>query len=266
MSSRGIPDSLYYENAVVTLRRIASDQVFTLTRVDGTLEGFPRQPGEFAEVPNYLYKIKANQINLVVGDEYEFSLQRNEQTDPVTAKTIILPSPVLRNPPVGSLLSFKSNVNFLFMWNEIEDAGVYDVQMRFNYKEKSPETNNIYEPRSIKWTVAQGLEEREYKMNGAEFYNSIAAFIDEDIEATRLFESIDIIIWCGGEELKAYITILGANQGITGTQDIPEFTNLSEGRGIFTSRNFSDNMDFGLTNQSLDSLRNGSITGDLNFQ
>ena len=28
-----IPDSLYYENAVVTLKRIASGQVFTLTRV-----------------------------------------------------------------------------------------------------------------------------------------------------------------------------------------------------------------------------------------
>jgi hypothetical protein len=261
-----IPDSLYYENAVVTLRRIASDQVFTLTRVDGTQEGYPRKSGEFAEVPNYLYKIKANQINLVVGDEYEFSLQRNGQTDPVTATTIILPPPVLRNPPVGSLLSFKPNVTFLFMWNEIKDAGVFDVQMRFNYMEKSPETNNIYEPRSIKWTVAQGLEEREYKMDGAQFYNSIAAYIEEDPDATRLFESVDIIIWCGGKELEEYITILGANQGITSTQDIPEYSNLSEGRGIFTSRNFSDNMDFGLTNQSLDSLRNGSVTGDLNFQ
>jgi hypothetical protein len=261
-----IPDSLYYDNAVVTLKRITSGQVYTLTRVDGTAEGYPRADGVFAEVPNYLYKIKANQINLMVGEEYEFSLQRNDQTDPVTAKTIILPSPVLRNPPVGSLLSFKQNVDFYFNWNPIEDAGVFDLQMRFNYYERSPETGNINVLKSIQWTVAQGLVEREYYMDGAEFYNSINANIEEDPLATRLFESVDIIVWCGGKELEEYITILGANDGITSTQDIPLYTNLSEGRGIFTSRNVSDNMDFGLTNASLDSLKNGSITGDLNFE
>jgi hypothetical protein len=263
-----IPDSLYYENAVVTLKRIASGQVFTLTRVDGNLEGYPREPGEFSESPNYLYKIKANLIAVVAGDEYEFSLQRNDHTPTVTAKTIILPSPVLRNPSPGpgSLLSFKPNVDFYYKWNPIEDAGVFDIQMRFNYSERSPETGNIYVPKSVKWTVAQGLEEYEYKMDGAEFYNSVAAYIEEDPAATRVFGSIDILIWCGGKELLEYITVLGANTGITSTQDIPEYSNLSEGKGIFTSRNLSDNVGFGLTNQSLDSLKNGSITGDLNFQ
>ncbi len=261
-----IPDSLYYDDAVVTLKRITTGQVYTLARVDGTTEGYPRSDGAFAEIPNYLYKIKANQINLVVGDKYQFSLQRNDQTDPVTAETIILPSPVLRNPPVGSLLSFKQNVTFFFNWNPIEAAGVYDLQMRFNYYEKTPETGNINVFKSIQWTVAQGLEDREHEMDGAEFYNSISANIEVDPSAIRLFESIDIIVWCGGKELQEYITILGANDGITSTQDIPLYTNLSEGRGIFTSRNLSNNVDFGLTNASLDSLKNGTITGDLNFQ
>lgn len=261
-----IPDSLYYEDAVVTLKRIASGQVYTLTRVDGNLEGYPRKSGEFASAPNYLYKIKANQIALIAGDKYEFSLQRADQSDPVTAETIILPSPVLRNPPAGSMLSFKQNIDFLFKWNAIEDAGIYDIQMKFHYLERSPETNNIYVPKSIEWTVVQGLEAVEYKMDGAQFYNSVAANIEEDPLATRIFSSIDILVWVGGDELLQYVTITLANTGITSTQEIPQYTNLSEGRGLFTSRNLSNNMGFGLTNQSLDSLRNGSITGDLNFQ
>lgn len=267
-----IPDSLYYDDAVVTLRRISTNQIITLQMVDGTLEGYPRESGVFAEVPNYLYKVKANQANLVVGEKYAFSLDRGDQKPAVTAETIILPAPVLRNPtpspPVGpqTLLSFRQNVDFLFLWNAIEDAGMFDIQMRLHYMERSPETNNLYEPRSTKWTVAQGVTEFRYEMDGGEFYNAVSANIDEDPDADRLFESIDIIVWCGGEELEEYVKITLANTGITSTQDFPEYTNLSEGRGIFTSRNFSNNINFGLTNQSLDSLRNGSITGDLNFQ
>lgn len=268
-----IADSLYYPDAVVKLKRIASGQEYTLTRVDGNLEGYPREAGAFAQFPNYLYKIKGNIINLVVGDEYQFILKRDEQADLVTAETIILPAPVLRNPSAGTNLLFKSNSDFTFSWTEIPDAGIYDLHMRFNYREKSPETGNLYIPLSVEWTVVQGIGEDpdvtatpKYLMNGGEFYNSVSANIDVDPDATRLFESIDIIVWCGGKELQAYQTITLANTGITSTQEIPEYTNLSEGKGIVTSRNFSDNMGFGLHNQSLDSLKNGSVTGDLNFQ
>lgn len=266
-----IADSIYYPNAVVKLKRIASGQEYTLTRVDGSLEGYPREDGAFAQFPNYLYKIKGNIINLVVGDEYQFILKRNEQADLVTAETIILPAPVLRNPSPGTNLLFKPNVTFTFSWNEIPDAGIYDLQMRFHYTEKQ-DTANMYIPKSVQWTIAQGIVDPEgstdpgYKMDGGEFYNSVSANIDVDPNVTRIFQSIDILVWCGGKELQDYQTITLANTGITSTQEIPEYTNLSEGKGIVTSRNVSINMDFGLHPQSLDSLKNGSVTGDLNFQ
>src|SRR5688572_30550330 len=84
-----IPDSLYYENASVSLKRVNTGQIFPLERVIGELEGYPRDTfqqsdpdsaGIFAETPNYLYKIKANVINLVVGEAYEFILDRGDGT------------------------------------------------------------------------------------------------------------------------------------------------------------------------------------------
>ena len=261
-----IPDSLYYENAVVTLKRIATGQEFTLTRVNGDLEGYPREGGTFAETPNYLYKIKANQINLVIGEKYEFRLLRNDNVNAVTAETFILAQPVLRTPQTGTKLDFKYNTAFNFKWNETPNAGIYDIQMRFNYQERSPETNNIFVPLNVSWTVARTLQELEYKMDGTEFYNNVASNIEEDIDAQRIFEGVDIILWCAGEELEEFIRVTQANTGITSTQDIPRFTNLSEGIGIFTSRNFSNNADFQLTDKALDSLKNGVITGHLNFQ
>lgn len=260
-----IPDSLYYPNPVVTLKRISSGQVFTLTRVNGDLEGYPRDTGDFAQSPNYLYKIKASQLNLTIGDTYEFSLKRNDFTDPVVAQTIILPKPVLRSPVPGSIVPFKSNANFTFNWNEIPDAGLFDLHVILHYSERSPETGNFYVPLQIDWVVARNLVKREITIDGAEFYNTLKANIEENINATRLFDSLDIVVWCAGKELYEFVKITNANTGITGTQDIPTFSNLSEGLGIFSSRNVARYTGFDITTQTLDSLRNGSITGHLNF-
>jgi len=261
-----IPDSLYYENAIVQLKRISSGQVYTLERVNGDLEGYPRDSGIFAETPNYLYKIRANEIALAIGEKYQFILTRNDHTDKVTAETIILPKPVLRNPTPGSKCNFKTNSLFTFDWNPVPDAGIFDLHVTFHYNEKSPETNNIFQPKSFDWVVVRNLTEDIYKVDGSEFYNSVAANIEEDINAARRFDSLDIVVWCAGQELGEFIKINQANQGITSTQDIPSYTNLTEGIGIFTSRNVSSYTGFLLTDSSLDSLKNGSVTGDLNFQ
>ena len=261
-----IPDSLYYDDAVVTLKRVNTGQVFTLQRVDGDLEGYPREGGIFAETPNYLYKIKSNIPNIAIGEKYEFGLQRGDQSPQVVAQTIVLPKPNLRNPVPGSVLGFKPKVQFTFLWNPIPDAGIYDLKLRFHYIEKSPETGNFFVPKSVEWSIVKNLEANEFKIDGSDFYNALKANINEDFQATRRFDSLDIVIWTGGKELAEFIKITNANTGITSTQDIPGYTNLSEGIGIFTSRNVSYNTGFSLTQQSLDSLKNGSITNPLNFQ
>ena len=264
-----IPDSLYYDDAVVSLKRINNDQVFVLQRVNGDLEGYPREGGIFAETPNYLYKIKANVIALVIGESYQFILDRGDGTAPITAETVILGKPVLRNPSAGLNLAFKRNTLFTFMWNEMPDAGIFEIKMRFHYSERSPETGNVFVPKFFEWTVVKNLTVREYKMDGLDFYNTIKSNIDESIDATRRFESIDIIVWAGGKELAEFIKITNANTGITSTQDIPEYSNIEpegSGIGIFSSRNYSENTGFGLNTQTLDSLKEGSITRLLNFQ
>ncbi len=264
-----IPDSLYYENAAVSLRRVSTNTTFPLVKVDGGLEGLPRDTGIFADSPNYLYKIKASALNLVVGETYELRVERGEGKELVTAQTIVLPPARLRNPVKGASLTFRNTSNTNFNWDPIEDVGIFDFQVRFHYRERSPATGNVYTPQYIEWTEAQNLTTDDYNMPGANFYNAVAAGIEEDPQATRLFDSLDVFIWCAGEELKEFIRITEANTGITSTQDFPTYSNLMPegvGYGIFTSRNLSRNTGFGLSQQSLDSLRNGSITGDLNFQ
>lgn len=264
-----IPDSLYYDDAVVSLRRISTNTVYPLDRVDGEREGYPRDTGFFADAPNYLYKIRAGVINLVIGELYELRVERGEGKELVTAQTAILAAPRLRNPVKGTSLSFKKNSNTNFNWDPVKDAGIFDFQVLFHYRERSPATGNSYLPRTVQWTESRNLTADQYDMPGLNFYNALAAAIEADPQATRLFDSLDVHIWCAGEELKEFIRITEANTGITSTQDFPTYTNIKPdgvGYGIFTSRNISRITGFGLASQTLDSLKNGSITRQLNFQ
>lgn len=62
-----IPDSLYYDNATVQIKNIDTGEVFDLEKVDGNLEGYQRDAGVFADAPNYLYKIKAEEAGFEGG-------------------------------------------------------------------------------------------------------------------------------------------------------------------------------------------------------
>ena len=50
-------DSLYYNDAFVKLFNLSTRNEFILTRVDASKEGYTRDTGAFATVPNYMYKL-----------------------------------------------------------------------------------------------------------------------------------------------------------------------------------------------------------------
>ena len=66
--------------------------------------------------------------------------------------------------------------------------------------------------------------------------------------------------------LEEFLRVGQANLGITSTQDIPFFDNLSEGRGIFASRNTTSLFEIRLSSISEDELINGPITSQLGFE
>ena len=58
------PDSLYYEDLVVQLVNRSLNETYTLERVDGNLEGYPRDTGIFANSPNWMYKIRTEDMRM----------------------------------------------------------------------------------------------------------------------------------------------------------------------------------------------------------
>ena len=85
-----IADSLYYDDDEITVQLVSLDAnnpaTYTLFRVDGNEEGFPRESGIFVDAPNYLYKLELPpDEELIGGQEYQLQINRGDDLPLVMA-------------------------------------------------------------------------------------------------------------------------------------------------------------------------------------
>ncbi len=261
------PNNLYYENAQVRLNGRL------LQRVDGNEEGLVREEGIFAEAPNYLYKISREELNLSEGQQCRFSLDRGDDNLPeVTAETNIVGSPmfITPNPNGTGIIDFSYNQNTTFGWLTGEFAQTFDLYLDFKYLEKDGSPGSLFEEKQVRWLIDDGIANTAASIRkevlGIDFYSFLVGAIDENPDAERFFLGVDLVIVSGGREIAEYVRVGEANLGITSSQDVPVYSNISEGRGIFSSKYQERASNFTLSNRSKDSLISGIITGNLNFQ
>lgn len=270
-----IADSLYYSEKVqVQLQRVNNNQTFTLQRVNGTQEGYPRQEGVFAKEPNILYKIRAAELQLKEGEKIRLLVNRGEGQASATAETTILGDikPRELNPPSPVNLGYDRVINFA--WDVAPAAQLFDLRLILHYRESVPGNTNEFVNKTLTWVLADALTRSDntmsnrvsYDIKGEEFYKFLQANLTPVSDRTRIFESIDILITGVGEELLESLRLSQANTGITSAQAIPIYTNLSEGRGVFSSKATVSRSGLTISQTSQDSLKNGRYTRNLNFQ
>ena len=132
------------------------------------------------------------------------------------------------------------------IWNRKDDAPRYDVVVRFHYKElHEGQTDTVY--RYFDWfkdnRKALVGEEVESYYTGNLFYNALEAFVPyedqakEDMVTDRFTSTVEYIVLAGGTELNTYMEVNEPSSSII--QERPEYTNLTNGIGLFSSRAFA---------------------------
>jgi len=270
------PDSLFYDNVSVVLEKTATGQQFELQRVDGNKEGLIKSDGIFATEPNYLYKIDGNELNLAGGETIRLILNRGDNLPEVTAQTVILDDMVLKSPNAaapdpkfGFVYEFNEDVSF----TAPDEAVIFDVRLLIHYQEfEKANPGPTLQDKTLEWIwdrsatrEKEGDARIKVEVSGESFYTFLRDHLEENPELGRFFKGIDVVITAGGEELATFIQIKNANAGITSSQELPFYTNLSEGRGVFSSRNTLVVPEIDITPGTKDSLRHGIHTKDLNF-
>lgn len=271
------PDSLYYENAIVTLSRESNGNAITLERVNAEDLGFTREDGTFATSPNFIYRYRTSDLQLNPDEQINLTITDGDTDQELaTASTTVVGPYEFRAP--NDPLTFRYESNFVISWASDElQARFYDIFMNIHYEEQDPNDPSIWIEKELLWEVESALERPvsgtsgfatriSYDFRGRQFYEFLAANIDDSITVFRRLTGVDVIVDAGGEALFNYVNIGSANTGITSNQVVPTFTNIENGRGVFSSRSRVVELDFNVSAISQDSLINGVITGHLNFQ
>ena len=273
-----IPDSLYYKDVTVTLVRTKDNARFVLQQVDGNKEGYPRQNGAFATSPNYLYKISNKVLALQADEVWRLELQHKADTKPFAqATTKIVGIYTFSIPNNVQTWTYNSGGVFRVTSDE-KTARTYDLKLVFNYDESDPNKPGGTLPQKIVWDYvsnqtrnvgSDGIPDPEIRFahnNPQDFYIFLQTNIAEKPGVIRTFRSIDLILYAGGSEFINYQTNGIANIGITGSQSIPVYTNITNGLGLFSSRSTATYKGLTLSDASLELLKNGDFTKKLNFR
>ncbi|MCB9303999.1 MAG: DUF4249 family protein [Lewinellaceae bacterium] len=268
-----IADSIYYSNISVELEKLATGESFPMQKVDGRDEGYPKEEGVFANEPNVLYKIPVDQLNLQEGSRIRLVINRGEELPPVTAETTVLSEiDSISSSPTRVIRRWLYQEAKKISWRPGPEAKIFDVRFVFYYLESQPSTPNIFERKSVEWVVDRAVfnetnsDRVETEAFGEAFYSFLGNAIPKSTGEIRLFDNMDLIVTGGGDELYQFVRVARANTGITSSQSIPTYSNLSEGLGIFTSRFSMRRTGFRLQEEALDTLISGIYTKDLNFR
>lgn len=281
-----IADSLYYPaNAIsVYLQRVGNDQLFQMTRVDGNLEGFRRDTGIFADAPNWLYKIKPNEIEggLKEGTTYRLVIKRADGRPDITAETtipnpfnILAPNPTTTPPRIN----FLGSISTTFRWSHDESAVFFNVHLIIPYREEVPgeplarRDTIFWTPITNKQSVSPTSTSTQEQVLGTDFYTVLRKRLIERYgsvenipQASRYFGNVTIQVEGGGKEIRDFLLTADANSGLTGAEILQTYTNLSEGYGIFSAKNQSTKSGYKVEQETIDSMRLNPLTSTFNFK
>ncbi len=204
---------------------------------------------------------------------YKVIIYNKEQNKYVTAQTVIVNDFYITTPKVffpGYIppLTFSTNGEQEFEWKSSKFGKKHQANLQFIYEET--EGTNLPETFTVDWvfqtktaTDLDGGQEMSVGYKGATFYKNLQANIEEKPNTKRRVLKLLLNIDVAAEEMSVYMDINKPSNTIV--QERPEYTNINNGIGIFSSR-FNKVLECGLSTPSYDSLFYGQYTDHLGFE
>ncbi|HET6243084.1 MAG: DUF4249 family protein [Bacteroidetes bacterium] len=205
-----------------------------------------KQTGLFYSPDHIAYSFNTYNQPLNPQAKYELKVLNNSTGITTSAETELVQSFKITKPFSANqaTISFATatgvDSDLSIEWFSAVNGRRYTVQVVFNYFEVDKTSLDTI-ARQLDWSytlkskTAKGGELMPFKMTGAEFFNKIANNIPEtngNIE--RLVHTIDFNFSVAGDELNTYMEV---NEPVSGiVQEKPEYTNVVNGIGIFSSR------------------------------
>ncbi|MEO5571716.1 MAG: hypothetical protein ABIT08_13540 [Bacteroidia bacterium] len=202
------------------------------------------EPGIFASSPNILYRTKPGEV-IKQENKYKLVIYNRESGKTVTALTNVVDEMFINYPYQGIQFNWFNegedpNKYVQIKWATVPEGVVYQLTIRFHYDESNVTNPSDTVHKYIDWvfpeiTTGSGQSQNlSLQIQGNDFYKYISDNIKPENNIIRKIGHLDFNFTVGAEEFNTYIVV---NQPPTGAnQNIPQFTNIDGGIGIFSSR------------------------------
>lgn len=273
-----IQDSVQFVNALsVELKRFKNG-VYMPPTIPLIPTNKPKDPGVFysANQANAIYSFSQADYPLFTDSEYQLTITNNDNGNVVTAKTSLITdiSGFVTPTPVGTTFSFViigtyPNYPFNVKWTSAKNARLYQVILRLNYRDylvsgDSADKSVEYALPVKKMEDLNGGDDVLQEMAGRSFYQYIGnTLTDYSGLQKRKAMNVDLLLIAGGDDLSTFMDVNEPSTGII--QERPEYTNITNGLGLFSARLNRAPVTRLLDNTSWDSLACGQFTKHLRF-
>jgi len=246
-----------------------------LVLVNGDSLGRSKEIGDFAEIPNLLYRyvgtLNPDRRYKIVAEDPTLDILVSAETDILDNFSVVRPTPT---PTLSTSISFASLADYQVRWNNAVGAKVYEMHMRFYIKKVDANDISISLGDTVyDWEVFdQELVDNpllasalDYDISRPGFYGFLRAAANPEPGVIRIVDSVDFQFYAGDQEMYNYILFGSSQLGITADQISATYTNVEGGLGLLASRHLETTPKYKFNNQTLDSIGCGSITGGLNY-
>ena len=221
----------------VKLHKLGSfnDTLSSIT-LDTTL--IDKENGLFATDNNIIYRAVTPTGFLTSNNRYAITIKNLNSGNKVSANTEVISDFTFKNfnsaykfgfynPNLSDSSKFLSKT---IEWDKSENGAIYQLDIKFNYLENGVTKTLVWSQPLATFTGSS----MEAKIEGVKFFNFLSQNLTNDNTVVRQFLDLDLVMTVATENLNTYIKV---NEPITGiVQQRPEFTNINNGIGIFSSR------------------------------
>ncbi|RYD83128.1 MAG: hypothetical protein EOP53_01720 [Sphingobacteriales bacterium] len=264
-------DSLYHKDSLdVRLQEIKNgavqkDIILQKTYLNNKDSGVFASPGQF------LYKLP-NDYKLNPDLTYKVMVKNTSSGVEASGRTEVVGNIRQLNPNTSQTIGFARDQVRQVSFSSGKGARFYELTIFIHYTEYDASNNNKLKDEVIRWPIftnyvtpnTLGNAEVRYTIRANDFFKILADNIKPNDKVYRKLGLLDFDITGGGEEIYNYMNVYRPSIGVV--QKKPEYTNIENGQGVFSSRNRTITQVPASSTTIKAIMESGTNTSQLNFR
>ncbi len=264
-------DSLYYgrDEIVAYAENSRTADRVTMTRVNLADQGIEKVAGVFPSNPNFFYTYNSGGLNTNPGDTVNLRIEKNGEIIAAGAAPVLPTLEFIGVRPPLDFYPFSSETPYSFSWTkdfntpEGLEIGTYELGFDIFVTETGP---NGVQDLKLYWAAGTELDGGSDVFRGrlGGFYDFLNGALEDRLDGfSYSIPAVRLVITGGDESFNAYRELILANRGITSTGELPPFSNVEGGIGLYGGvTQLRQTSDAGFTPDAADALKDRCPTID----